>query len=166
MMLDTLTAWMKATALHEIIVGTTWGWPLLEILHFVGLCLLFGGLLIIDLRLIGLCRQLSLAQAGRFVPAALVGFAINLISGALFLVGDPERYWGNIAFQAKMALVLLAGLNALWFNLRLRPAIDVPPMGHRQRRLAGLSGALSLGLWTGVIVMGRLIPYLELPASS
>lgn len=161
MNLDTLVNWMKATSLHGLIVGSTWAWPALETLHFFGLCLLFGGLLIIDLRLIGAWRQLSFMHANRFVPAALIGFGLNLFSGVLFLFGDPDRYWGNLAFQSKMALIMLAGANALWFNLRLRRSITTSSPGNGHRQLARLSGGVSLCLWVGVIVMGRLIPYVE-----
>ncbi|WP_158774059.1 hypothetical protein [Cobetia sp. L2A1] len=167
---DTLALWMKSTALHSAIVHSTSVWPILEMLHYLGLSLLFGGLMIIDLRLMSVIRHLSFRGANGFIPGALVGFAINLTTGVLFLFGDPDRYWGNTSFQIKMALITFAGVNALVFRHYLKPSLisrdeplinDANQTPANKRQLALLAGLLSLCAWIGVIVMGRLIPYLE-----
>ena len=76
------------------------------------------------------------------------------------MVGDPHRYAPNIAFQIKMLLVLFAGVNALWYQVKVAPVIDTwvddadPPMQ------AKLMGAFSLVIWFAILGYGRLIPYL------
>lgn len=182
MTVDTLALWMKSTALHSAIVHSTSVWPILETLHYLGLSLLFGGLLIIDLRLIGAIRHLSFREANGFIPMTLTGFALNLTTGVLFMFGDPDRYWGNTSFQIKMALIAFAGVNALVFRRYLTPALpgmtshlatsgpqdtmntsgsNVGPASNALRQWARLAGLLSLCTWVGVMVMGRLIPYVE-----
>lgn len=154
-------AWMEASALGQFMRDSAWAWPVAEIAHFVGLTLLMGSLLVIDLRLLRIIRNLSLQAALRFLPLTLLGFGINLLTGLLFFFGDPFRYYPNIAFRFKMLFVLLAGLNAIWFKLAVFPQdrqpSDVQDAGSTAKTIA----ALSLLLWIGVIVMGRFIPYVE-----
>lgn len=135
--------------------------PALEMLHFLGLCLLYGALLVVDLRIIGFARSLPIERVDRFVRFALLGFAINLITGALFVAGDAARYLVNIAFWAKMGLIALAGLNTVYFVARIKPemeaGVDSDALSGGARRVAWLS----LALWSCVIVLGRFIPYVE-----
>lgn len=143
-----------------IATGWGWTWPIAETLHFFGLCLLLGGLLVIDLRLLGVVRGVSAKTVHALIPFAIGGFVINLITGLIFVVGDPHRYAPNVAFQIKMLLVLLAGVNALWYQLKVAPVIDTWPNDADPPREAKLMGAFSLVIWFGVLGYGRLIPYL------
>ena len=94
-----------------------------------------------------------------FVPVAIYGFAINLVTGVLFLFSDPFGYYPNTAFRLKLLAILLAGINAVLFKVlwerQLKAGIAEP--GSAIRAI----GAVSLFLWTSVIVFGRLIPYLS-----
>ena len=137
-----------------------WTWPIAETLHFFGLCLLLGALLVIDLRLLGVNRLLPAISVHDLLPVAYVGFGINLATGLLFYVGDPHRYTINIAFQLKMLLVVLAGLNALYYQLKIHPRIANWDESVAIPTDVKVVGALSLVLWFGVLSYGRLIPYL------
>ena len=159
--MDTLIDWLNSTALNEYIMSTAWLWPTLEIAHFFGLCLLVGSLIVFDLRMIGVARAVPLIRVESFMVVALVGFAINLITGIIFVIGDPDRYLVNIAFRIKMILIVIAGVNVAYYMLRLRPQIQ---RGLEDAELSGsvrYVSALSLLLWTSVIVLGRIIPYVE-----
>ena len=142
-----------------IAITWPWTWPVAETLHFFGLCLLLGGLIVIDLRLLGFFRGISPKSVHDLLPFVIAGFVINLITGLIFVVGDPHRYLVNIGFLFKMLLVLLAGLNALWYQLKIAPAIDGWPDDIDPPVEAKLMGAFSLILWFGVLAYGRLIPY-------
>lgn len=137
-----------------------WTWPTLEILHFIGLSLLLGSIGVVDLRMAGSLKALSPLAAMRLLPLAAIGFVINLTTGTLFFFGDPARYAINIGFQSKMILVIIAGLNALWFFVKIEPQIHSwdphgsPPMSAR------VVAILSLVTWLGVLLLGRLIPYI------
>ena len=136
-----------------------WLWPMMETLHFIGLSLLLGGLIVIDTRMAGFFRGVNIAATHKLLPWVFIGFGINLTTGVLFFFGDPMRYAVNWGFQVKMVLVVIAGLNALWFWIRLNkdmhswePNADTP--GE-----AKVVAWVSLIAWTGVLLFGRLIPY-------
>ena len=145
-----LTAWIQATY---------WIWPVLEITHFVGLSLLLGGLIIIDLRLAGHFKAMPLLATHQLLPLVFIGFGLNLLTGILFFYGDPMRYSINIGFQIKMVLVLLAGLNALFYYLKLHPVISSWNPANPSPALAKFVAYSSLVIWSGVLLSGRLIPY-------
>lgn len=158
-MLESMVSFVDGSALNQWIVAAYWIWPVFEILHFFGLSLLFGGLLVIDLRLAGHFRRLDPVATHALVPVVLIGFILNLITGILFFYGDPVTYANNAVFQLKMVLIVLAGLNALLYYWKLHPnmhtwsAMTTPPFS------AKFVGYSSLILWTIVILCGRLIPY-------
>jgi len=149
-----------AQNLGVVVLTLPWTWPIMETLHFIGLCMLLGGLLVIDLRLLGYNRLIPTVASHDILPIVYTGLAINTLTGILFFIGDPHRYFVNISFQLKMLLVVLAGLNALWYQFKLSPRIDALPAGGVLPAEARVAGILSLGLWFGVLILGRLIPYL------
>jgi hypothetical protein len=108
------------------------------------------------LRLAGFLRQIDLKSTHRLLPWAVIGFVMNLVSGFLFFMGDPGRYSINIGFQIKMVLVLVAGLNVLIFALLIE---NWDPYGDTTG-LAKTVAWVSLAAWTGVLLLGRLIPYI------
>lgn len=142
------------SSLNLWIAETYWLWPVLEILHFIGLSLLFGGLLMVDLRMLGIFTSIAQEKVYQLLPLVIFGFVLNLITGVLFFFGDPGRYSINIAFKIKMTLVLLAGINALVYHYAVQPS--VARAGQWQK----LSAVISLSAWTGVLLFGRLIPYI------
>lgn len=153
-MWNSLAEFALNSGLNQWIGETYWLWPVLEITHFIGLSLLFGGLIMVDLRMLGLFASIEQAKVYKLLPLVIFGFALNLITGVLFFYGDPGRYSINIAFKIKMVLVLLAGLNALLYHYAVQPRTGEAP--HWQK----LSAAVSLSAWTGVLLFGRLIPYI------
>src|SRR5580658_6846239 len=96
--------WIKETALGETVRESTWLFATGETLHFIGLSLLFGSLLIVELRLLGFLRGIPVRAALDFLPFALLGFLINLATGIEFFTADPFMYWPNPAFRLKMFL--------------------------------------------------------------
>lgn len=134
------------------ILGHPWAYPLLEVLHILGIALLVGSLLLLELRIAGLATALPLAPLARLaLPVALLGFALIAASGLLMFAGQAGELLANRAFVLKMLLVMAAGLNAAVFHAR----------GGLQRldRLARTQTVLSLGLWIAVIICGRWIAY-------
>ena len=157
--MDSIIRWILDSSLNSWITGTHWAWPAFEILHFVGLSLLLGSMLIIDLRLVGYLRRMSISAVYAYLPLAAIGFGINLVTGALFVFGDPERYMMNISFQFKMLLVLIAGANALWFACKISPAMSFWSPDGDSSPQAKIIACVSLLSWFGVLLLGRLIPY-------
>src|SRR5690554_2942631 len=114
-MFDQFLAGLSSSWLGELMRGIWWMWPFMENLHFFGLCLMFGALMVIDLRVLGVAKSVPMAASMRLIPVAIIAFGINLITGIAFICGDPFRYAYNLSFQWKMGLIFLAGVNALWF---------------------------------------------------
>ena len=145
-----------------VIDYSMWVWPILEDLHFLGLILLLGTTGALNLRILGLLKQLPLAPLHRYIPWGIAGFIVNIITGFLFFMGMPGFYMPNIVFQIKMLAILLAAGNLLLFYCtsafrtweNLGPGEDAP-------RVAKFIAASSLFLWIAVIVLGRYIPFGE-----
>src|SRR5262245_38620505 len=153
--------WIRDTGLGAAVRQSRWMFATGEIFHFVGLSLLVGGILIVDLRLLGFLRQIPVRAALSFLPFAIVGFLINLATGILFFTADPQMYWPNPAFKLKMAFILLAGLNALVFTVMVhRQVINLGP-DESAGTLAKTTAGLSLSFWLVVILLGRLLPTFE-----
>ncbi len=152
--------WMEGTWINALVLNYAWTWPTLESLHFLGLCLLIGAVLIMDLRLIGFQRVIPLDAVHGLMPVAIIGFVINLITGIAFLFGNPYMYAGNYAFWIKMGLVLLAGLNFLLFVFKVEPSLARLAPNDATPLSAKAVGAASLVFWFGVLTYGRLLPYL------
>lgn len=163
--MNTFLTWiietLNASALNGFVMDNRFVFPMLEMAHFMGLCLLFGSLLIVDLRVVGFARHVPMNRVDLCVRFALIGFAINLVSGLLFIVGDSDRYLINYAFWAKMGLIALAGLNTAYFVRAIKPQMDLGVASADLTGGAHIVAWLSLTFWSCVIILGRFIPYVE-----
>jgi hypothetical protein len=158
--MEGVLTWMESSRLARIILENAWVFPSLEILHFLGLILLIGSLYVIDLRFIGVAPRIPYKAVLPFIPISILGFGINLVTGTMFLFTDPDHYYTNLAFRLKMAAVVLAGLNALWFKIAADEVLTADDSAAVPRPMVKWIAGLSMLLWTSVIVFGRLIPYL------
>ncbi len=128
-------------------------YPALEVVHIVGIALLLGSLVLLELRVWGRGAELPLKAVARLaLPVTVAGFCIVLLSGLLMFAANPSELLSNRFFLTKLGLVLLAGLNAIVFHSR--GSLD------KCDRVARAQTALSLGLWLGAIICGRWIAYL------
>ena len=138
-------------------VGThQWVWPLCETLHFVGLCLLLGVVLTVDLRMLGVGKTLSFAALYQLLPLGMLGFTINLVTGMIFFVATPDQYTGFLFFL-KMVLVVLGAVNVLYFMLFDEPwAVGE---GDDAPKATKVIAASAIVIWLGVLCCGRLLPF-------
>ena len=129
-----------------------WLYPMLESAHIVGVALLVGNLVLLELRVWGHAAELPIGALARLALAVSVaGFCLLGTTGLLMFAAAPQELLGNRIFLIKMALVALAGFNALAFHLRRGL--------QRLDRVARAQTALSLGLWLAVIICGRWVAY-------
>jgi hypothetical protein len=124
----------------------------------MGLCLLFGVVLVGNMRLLGFMRNAPLAGFHRLLPWGVWGFIANAVTGILFFIGQTFQYIDNVAFHWKMLCILLAGTEVLYLTWK----DDVWTLGAGQATPAvvRLIAASQLALWVGVIYFGRMLPYL------
>lgn len=141
------------------LMTTTWAWPVVESVHFIGLSLLVGTIFLFDLRLLGVARHIPIAALHRLVPWGVAGFGLQALSGAMFLMTEPDQYVYNPAFHLKMVFMLAAGLNASLFYLTSYRRLTAEGAPGDATRVAKVIAVLSLSLWFGVIIAGRLLTF-------
>jgi hypothetical protein len=158
----TLAAWPLSVALR----ASSWVYPIIEIVHLAGMALLFGSIVVVDLRLAGLGRQLPVTTLLRHaLPASVVGFFAVVASGALLFVAHADELIVNRAFLVKIVLIGLGLANALWFHqgpyrqLHAAPASASWDIGRPPPTGARACAMVSLLTWGLVICAGRLIAY-------
>jgi hypothetical protein len=136
----------------------SWVWPTCETVHFIGLSMLFGIVLTLDLRMLGVGKNaVSFAALYQLLPLGMLGFALNLITGLMFFVATPKQYTGFLFFL-KMMLVVMGALNVLYFMLCKEPwtvgdGDDAGPMTK-------LIAASAIVIWIAVLFCGHMLPWL------
>jgi len=140
---------------------SVWVFPIIEGTHLLGIALSVGLLCWFDLRLLGwVMRDQPASKVWQQVmPVAFVGFALMFVSGLLLFWAEALTAYHSVHFWIKLGLLVLAGVNALRFettahkNMAEWDLAPVPPMSAR------MTGAISLILWTAIIVTGRTMAY-------
>ncbi len=154
-----------AQAIHQLPLAVflrtnALAYPLVESLHLVSIALLFGSIVLVDLRILGLTRNLSLRQLARHVlPWTLLAFLCAAATGSLLFVAHAADLIGNRVFIAKIGLLSLAGTNAVMFHTG--PYVNVASwdVGQRAPPSARVMAIASIAIWVGVIFCGRWIAY-------
>jgi uncharacterized membrane protein len=147
-----------ARVIGLFVSGQTWVWPTCETLHFVGLCMLFTVVLIVDLRMLGMIKSVSFEAVYQLLPIGMLGFGINLVTGMLFFIGVPGQYVHNGTFFFKIVFVLLGGLNVLYFTLDDEPwAVKA---GQDAPLTAKIAAASAIFVWVAVLFCGHMLPFI------
>jgi hypothetical protein len=146
-----------AAAISEFVVYSRWAAPAGECVHFLGMSLSIGVLLAINLRILGLMRNVPFAHVHQLLPWGMLGFGANLATGMMFFVGTPGQYVDNTPFLWKVALLMVAGANYLYMT------VSSNVWGSDQRGFGLLDktmAVLSIVAWLGILYAGRMLPYL------
>jgi hypothetical protein len=150
--------WLQGTSL-ALSISENW-FPLVESFHVIAVALVAGTIFIVDTRLLGLTsKRLAFTYVSdRLLPWTWAAFVASVITGALMFIGNAVHYYDNTPFQVKMALLLVAGLNMLFFQFVTFRGVaawdsDRPPAAARA------AGFISISLWCGVIGFGRWIGF-------
>jgi hypothetical protein len=147
-----------ARAVGSFVAGRTWVWPACETIHFIGLCLLFTVVLIVDLRVLGMIRSVSFAAVFQLLPIGMLGFGLNLITGMMFFLGNPGQYVHNGTFFWKIVFVLLGGFNVLYFTMDEQPW--KAESGEEAPFSAKLAAASAMFIWAAVLFCGHMLPFI------
>ncbi len=144
-------------------MNSEWGWPAIESLHFIGLCLLLGTVGIFDLRMLGVARGVNYTDLHKLVPYGVAGYGLNVVTGTMFVVSAPDQYLFNPAFLSKLFFMFIAGLNMLCFYAICASAVRSTEPSSDVAPTAKTIAVVSLTAWCLVIVCGRLITYYRPP---
>lgn len=152
--------WVASTALSGLMRSNLWLYPIAEIVHIVGITVLVGGVALFDLRMLGFGRALPVDQlAQHLLPWSMASLGLVVPAGLLLFSADPAALVSNRLFLLKLALIALAGLNALLFHLGVFRNVAEWNTGARTPGVARMHAVISLALWVAVISCGRLLAY-------
>ena len=155
---------LEASGLGQAMRQWLWLYPAVEIVHIVGIGLLFGSIVVFDLRLLGFSRDISVKRlASHVLPWSAGSFLLIVPSGLLMFTAHASEFIASGVFAVKMLLILAAGVNAGLFHTITFRTADVWD-SEEMRKLppppsARLAGGLSLLIWVSVIACGRLLAY-------
>ena len=159
-MLLEFSIWLSETewsiALHE----SLYLYPWIESAHVLSICFFIGTLIFVDLRLMGLAfNKLSISEMNsKTLPWTIFGFGLMVLTGLLLFYAIPVRTYQNIFFRFKLFLILLGGINIFLFHRQMSKEggkwdeENIPRSVH-------IKASVSLVLWAGVIISGRMIAY-------
>ena len=153
--------WINDSAVADSIRNSLWLFPIMETIHVAAIVLVVGSIARLDLRLAGLVeRDRSITQlSSELLPWTWISFAVATVFGALLFISKPFIYLNIAFFDTKMILILLAGLNMLFFQL-----ITCKDLGKWDRSAlppatVRLAAGLSLAFWISVVICGRFIGF-------
>ena len=164
MSIDSFLEAIASSAIGSYIAEDPVAFPWIETAHVICLVIVFGSILLVDLRLMGLAsRDYKVGALGRTIlPVTWIAFMGAVITGALLFSSNPFGYFGNTFFRIKILLLLLAGVNMAVFHMvtQRRFNLDGPGPLPGGAKLAGFVSAL---LWIGIIACGRWIGFTMSP---
>lgn len=138
--------------------GSTWAYPLVNTAHLLGIAMLLGSIVTLDLRLIGCWSKVQLQPLALVLQrSAMMGLCLAIPMGLLLFIARAADYCVNPVFLTKLILLLLAIVNALWLGRSM--AWQLAVQGGRIRLSVRLAALVSLFLWLGVLLFGRLVGY-------
>jgi hypothetical protein len=155
---------LEGSGLGQAMRQWLWLYPTVEIVHIVGIGLLFGSIVVFDLRLLGIARDIPVKRLAKHVlPWSAGSFLLIVPSGLLMFTAHATEFIDSEVFVLKMLLIMAAALNAALFHTITFRTADVWD-SEEMRKLppppsARLAGGLSLVIWIAVIACGRLLAY-------
>jgi hypothetical protein len=154
--------WLEGSALGETLRGSgVWTYGIVNLGHITGIAMLFGSVLLLDLRMLGFRRVVPLALLARItMPVAVIGFVLAVISGMCMLSFNASEYYGNPFLLIKFPAILLGLINAaLVSRLPAWRAKDLRELTPRESAQLALGGGTSLACWVTALAAGRMIGY-------
>jgi uncharacterized membrane protein len=144
-------------AIESAIQSIIWAWPSMEAAHFVGMAVLFGVVLLVGLRVLGVARNVPYSAVHRLLPLGALALLVNIITGMFFFIADSGRYVAMDGFPPKIIWLMVGGLAIIYFTIfddiwDVKSDQDAPPR-------AKVMAALTMVSWAAVLVFGRLLPY-------
>jgi hypothetical protein len=157
----TALGWIEQSALATAMRHELWLYPSIEILHIFGFVTLVGSIAMLDLRLLGLSRQIPVrALAGHLLPWTFGALIIIVPTGLMTFVAHASDFISNTAFVLKVSLIFGAGLNAAVFHMGPYRTVGQWDTAIATPAAAKFHAMVSLLIWMGVISCGRLLAYL------
>ena len=149
---------ISETSLVRWAAESDWGYPIVLTTHAIGMGLVVGILLMFDLRVLGVAKQIPIAAIRGYFRVVWIGLVINVCSGTILFFINYTAFLHNTAFLTKLSLLVVAGVGT-WLLVR-----EVTTKGNAPTtRRAQVIAAVCVLLWLGAIVAGRIVGYTSVP---
>ena len=150
--------WIENTRLAECVRSSSPGYPSMIGLHALGMAIMVGLSLVIDLRLVGFFRAIPVSAMYRLFGLAWIGFGINFLSGSALFTAQAVSYMVDWIFLSKMTLVFLGAITAAILQPKVAAA-GAWPDGQAPGGTKAIAG-VAIVIWVVAIILGRLTAYL------
>ncbi len=152
--------WLETTGIARLVHETSWGYPIILSGHAVGMAILVGIVLMINFRILGFAPAIPVAAMRPLFKVALVGLIVNVISGSMLFIASAGTFVESNPFRVK-AVLLVVGAVLLWKGWRQWFESNDTGASDGSGSSARTLAAISVVVWIGVIVAGRLIAYVD-----
>jgi hypothetical protein len=156
--------WLETTRFAHFIAESGWFFQAALMLHLAAITVVFGMIAVVDLRLMGLASTRSAVTdiCRQALPWTWWAFALSAVSGAALFMAQPVKYFENVAFQMKFALMALAGVNMLIFQFIIYRNVKSWDQDAAVPLSAKVAGTISLAAWIAIVAYGRWTAYVVL----
>ncbi|MGI9259977.1 MAG: hypothetical protein ACR2QQ_14165 [Gammaproteobacteria bacterium] len=144
-------------SVENMITSVIWAWPAMEAAHFIGMALIFGVVLLVGLRALGVGKNVPFSAFHRLLPLGALGLVVNIVTGFFFFIADSGRYVAMDGFPPKIIALVIGAVAIIYFTIfddtwSLKSGDDAPV-------LSKAIAVITIGSWAAVLVFGRLLPY-------
>ncbi len=154
--------WVENTALSIWMVDSIWAYPIVLSTHAVGMSIVVGTIVIVDLRILGFASKIPLSSFDRLFIVSWIGVALNFLSGVALFTVDPVQFLYHPVFWIKIGLIIVGAVLVYLLWREVKPDEEKPDENSEASARTKSIALISLILWACVIVAGRLIAYIEL----
>lgn len=144
-------------SVENLITGVIWIWPAMEAAHFIGMALIFGVVLLVGLRSLGVAKNLPYGALHRLLPLGALGLLVNIVTGFFFFIADSGRYVAMDGFPPKIIFLMIGGAAIIYFTI-FDEAWELKA-GDDATMLSKVMATITILSWAGVLIFGRLLPY-------
>ena len=149
---------IEASALGQALRQSEWLYPVVKAIHLAGIALLLSTIAVLDLRLLGLRRSVSVKRlAARVLPWSAGAFLLIVPSGLVMFTAHASTLIASPVFALKICLIMGAGVNAALFHAGVFRVASAWDLNAKPPAAARAAAAISLGIWSGVAACGLLL---------
>ena len=157
---DSWLDWVGDSSLGAAMRGDLWLYPMVEVVHIIGFAVLVGSVVMFDLRVLGLSKNIAVIDLARHLLTWSVAALLLIVpAGLMMFSAHPHDFASNSVFILKLCLIATAGLNATLFHVGVYRSVNRWNTAVAAPGLAKCQALLSIALWLAVVVCGRLLAY-------
>ncbi|KAB0500501.1 MULTISPECIES: DUF6644 family protein [Pseudomonas] len=152
--------WLDDSRLGWAMRGELWLYPIVEVVHIIGFVVLVGSVVMFDLRVLGLSKDIAVTALARHLLRWSVAALVLIVpAGLMMFTAHPHDFATNNIFILKLSLIATAGINAALFHVGVYRSVSQWNTGVAAPAIAKVQAVLSMGLWVTVVLCGRLLAY-------